>query len=59
MHVISEGVNFKALKKIQQIHSKAYKDIDKLLSDEKNWGDIPLFSVSFMDRMAEDVDNCS
>ena len=53
VHVITEGVNKKAISEIHKIHLTAYKKIIKILEDPNNWGEIPLFSFSCMDRMSE------
>ncbi len=56
LHVISEGINITALHEIQKIHASAYKQISKIISKKENRGDIPMFSMSCMDRLIESVD---
>ena len=56
IHIVSEGVNKKALLEITKVHRNAYKQIAKIISKEENLGDIPFFSFACMDRMSEDID---
>lgn len=60
LHVYSEGLNEEAVKKIFKVHEQADHEIQKIISDKESHGDVPFFSVAFMDRFydsTEDLDS--
>lgn len=57
IHVYSEGLNRKAIRKIYELHASMNKEIQKILLKEENHGDIPFFSFACMDQMCEVEEN--
>lgn len=55
LHLLSEGLNKKALQKIQKIHVSAYKQIAKVMTNKDSLGDIPVFSFACMDRLLDNI----
>lgn len=55
IHVVSQGVNLQALKKIHQLHSAFYKNLMEIVADEDSLGDIPMFSFGCMDTFLENI----
>lgn len=51
IHVYSEGLNEKGVQKIYDLHNDLNSSIQKIISDEENWGDVPFFSFACMDRL--------
>ncbi len=56
LHVVSQGVNLQALKKINQLHSNFYKNLREIIEDKNSLGDIPMFSFGCMDTFLENID---
>lgn len=56
IHVISQGVNKKALHKIHKIHLTAHKQVAKIIANKENLGDIPMFSFACMDRLIDKIE---
>lgn len=48
--IYSEGLNEEAVKKIHTLHANLNSEIQKILMNKKNYGDIPFFSFTCMDR---------
>lgn len=48
---LSESMNEAGIQKIKEVQIEAIKAIYKIMSDEKNQGSIPYFSVSLLDTM--------
>ncbi len=48
--VYSEGLNEAAVKKIHALHANLNSEIQKILMNKKNYGDVPFFSFACMDR---------
>jgi transcriptional regulator with XRE-family HTH domain len=46
-----QGLNKEALKKVQDVHKRAHKEIQDIVLDESNRGDYPMFSVTFCDTL--------
>ena len=53
--LIVQGVNKEALAEIHKIHEEAYKKIDKVIKNKKNWGDIPCFAFSCLDTFVDEI----
>lgn len=51
IHVYSEGLTEDACKKIYKLHQKLKSDIETIVLDKKNHGDIPFFTFGCMDRL--------
>ncbi|MBI2602642.1 MAG: hypothetical protein HYW48_06265 [Deltaproteobacteria bacterium] len=51
IHVYSEGLNEKGVQRVFELHQDLNSKIQKIISDEENWGDIPFFSFACMDRL--------
>jgi hypothetical protein len=49
IHSLSEGLNREGQKNLHELHKKFHNEVQTLMRDPKNIGDIPAFSVSFCD----------
>lgn len=50
IHIYSEGLTEAATKKIYDLHARMNSEIDVILRDKSNHGDVPFFSFACMDR---------
>ncbi len=50
IHIYSEGLTEVAAKKIYDLHSRFHTDIQNILLDKNNHGDVPFFTIACMDR---------
>lgn len=53
IHVYAEGLNQQGIEKAHDLHARLNRELQLLLSDESNYGDIPFFSFAVMDRMID------
>lgn len=54
IHVYSEGLTEEAIRKVYEQHLKLNAEIEAIISDKSNHGDIPFFSFGCMDRLYEE-----
>lgn len=50
IHIYSEGLSEEAVKKIYELHSRLNQDIQNIIMDKSNHGEVPFFSFACMDR---------
>ena len=54
IHSFTEGLNSKAIPKMQDIHRRFTEEIKSFMQDHSNFGEIPYFSVGFCDSFLTD-----
>lgn len=50
IHIYSEGLTEEAVKKVYELHSRMNRDIQNILMDKNNHGEVPFFTFACMDR---------
>ena len=53
IHVYAEALNRESILKIHALHAKLNRDLQAILEDPKNMGEIPFFSFACMDYMLD------
>ena len=51
IHIYSEGLTESAVQKIYDLHARFNKEIQSILIEKENQGDVPFFSFACMDRL--------
>ncbi|MBT3982269.1 MAG: hypothetical protein HOE90_13005 [Bacteriovoracaceae bacterium] len=49
VHSVSDGMNKNGIKALQEAHRKFHKEVQQIIRNTENRGDIPMFSVGFCD----------
>ena len=58
LYVYSEGLNEKAVKRVHNLHARLNNEIQKIIMDENNHGEIPFFTFGCMDRFYDETETC-
>lgn len=53
IHCLTEGMNHQGIKKMLTLHRNFHMNMEKIIRDPENQGEIPMFSVSFCDSLTE------
>lgn len=51
----TQGLNSQGLGKVHAVLSDAYKQVESIMDNDKNWGDIPVFALSCFDSFIDDI----